>query len=205
MVRQDWSHWNLDIVFPMVYHNFYTEDVSFISDCTMENARDKNDRTTLYCGMMATDGPEMFECMDAALNNGAQGIALFTIHGLRSPEVKQQFKAYADSVKAVRTANGGMLKATYPTVANPDPFQHEGIMKLVERRMQQIIAKAAGKETFASLALSEYKEVNSYDATRCYQVVDNHSKTTFKVTFYLYGEVVSGWDVVDEAAPKEDN
>ena len=41
----------------------------------------------------------------------------------------------------------------------------------------------------------EYKEVDSYDATRCYQVVDNNSKTTFDVTFYLYGDVVSGWDV----------
>lgn len=28
MVRQDWGKWNLDIVFPMVYHNFYTEDIS---------------------------------------------------------------------------------------------------------------------------------------------------------------------------------
>ena len=37
MVRQDWGKWNLDIVFPMVYHNFYTGDVSFISDCTIEN------------------------------------------------------------------------------------------------------------------------------------------------------------------------
>lgn len=33
--------------FPMVYHTFYTEDVSFISDCTVENVRDKNDKP--YC------------------------------------------------------------------------------------------------------------------------------------------------------------
>ena len=114
MVRQDWGKWNLDIVFPMVYHTFYTGDASFISDCTVENARDKNDMTTLYCGMTATDGPMMFECMDAALNNGAQGIAVFTMLGLRSPEVKKQFKAYTDSVRAVRAANGGVIKATYP-------------------------------------------------------------------------------------------
>ena len=43
--------------------------------------------------------------------------------------------------------------------------------------------------------MGEYKEVDSYDATRCYQVVDENSKTTFDVTFYLYGDVVSGWDV----------
>ena len=101
--------------------------------------------TTLYCGMTATDGPMMFECMDAALNNGAQGIAVFTIHGLRSPEVKKQFKAYTDSVRAVRAANGGVIKATYPKVAEPDPFKHEGIMKLMQERMQQIISQAAGQ------------------------------------------------------------
>ena len=88
-----------------------------------------------------------------------------------------------------------MIKATHPEVADPDPFKHEGIMKLMQERMQQIIAKAVGKEEPAPLALGEYKEVDSYDATRCYQVVDENSKTTFDVTFYLYGDVVSGWDV----------
>ena len=161
--------------------------------------------TKLYCGMTATNGPKMFECMDAALNSGAQGIAVFTIHGLRSPEIRQQFKAYTDSVKAVRVANGGVIKATYPTVANPDPFMHEGIMVLLQERMQQLVAKTAGKEELAPLALSEYKEIGSYDATRCYQVVDNNSNTTFDVTFYLYGDVVSGWDVavMDKAPVKK--
>ena len=52
-----------------------------------------------------------------------------------------------------------------------------------------------GKDIPELVALGEYKEVDSYDATRCYQVVDENSKTTFDVTFYLYGDVVSGWDV----------
>lgn len=118
--------------FPMVYHTFYTEDVSFISDCTVENVRDKNDETVLYCGMTATDGPEMFECMDAALNSGAQGIAVFTVAGLRSFEVKKRFKAYTDSVRAVRAANGGIIEAVHPHVADTNPFTHKGIMALVE-------------------------------------------------------------------------
>lgn len=202
MVRQDWGKWNLDIVFPMVYHNFYTEDVSFISDCTVENARDKNDMTTLYCGMMATDGPEMFDCMDAALNNGAQGIAVFTINGLRSPQVRKQFKAYTDSVRAVRSANGGVLQATYPKVADMDPFKHAGVMARIEKRMQELVAndgqlpdpKATPKE-LAPLALGEYQPADSYDATRCYRVKDANSGRTFQVVFYLYGDVLSGWDV----------
>ncbi len=78
-------------------------------------------------------------------------------------------------------------------------------MKLLQERMQQIIAKAAGKKELAPLVLGEYKQVDSYDATRCYQVMDNNSKTTFDVTFYLYGDVVSGWDVAvaDKAAVKK--
>ena len=55
MVRQDWGKWNLDIVFPMVYHTFYTGDVSFISDCTIDNVKQKNPMTTLYCGMLPPD------------------------------------------------------------------------------------------------------------------------------------------------------
>lgn len=198
MVRQDWGKWNLDIVFPMVYHTFYTEDVSFISDCTVENARDKNDKTVLYCGMTATDGPEMFECMDTALNSGAQGIAVFTVAGLRSPEVKKRFKAYTDSVKAVRAANGGIIEAVYPHVADANPFAHKGVMELIEKRMRQIIAKTSGTEELPSLALCEYKQTESYDATRCYRVADGNSETVFKVTFYFYGDVLSGWDVAAE-------
>ncbi len=131
MVRQDWGKWNLDIVFPMVYHNFYTGDLSFISDCTIENARDKNPMTTLYCGMSGTNGPLMFDCMDEALNNGAEGIAIFTIGSLRSPEIREQFKAYADSARAARGASGINPKATPKKVVNTDPFKNQGIMNAV--------------------------------------------------------------------------
>lgn len=195
MVRQDWSKWNLDIVFPMVYHNFYTEDVSFISDCTIENVRDKNEMTTLYCGMMATDGPEMFRQMDAALSTGAQGIAIFTMHGLQTPAVKQQFKAYADSVRAVRAANGKMPCAALPAAADPDPFHHEGVMKLIEQRMCQLAVAEKGDDKVVSLQLGEYRLVDTYDATRNYEVTDANSGMVFKVTFYQYGDVLSGWDV----------
>lgn len=195
MVRQDWGKWDLDIVFPMVYHTFYTGDPSFISDCTIENVRDKNEKTTLYCGMTATNGPEMFECMDAALNNGAQGISIFTIHGLRSPEVRKQFRAYTDSVKAIRTANGGVMKAIPNAVAQVDPFKNEGIVNLMEKKMKQIIAEKTLKEESSSFELGEYKLIDSYDATRCYQVVEKNSNMTFDVTLYFYGDILSGWDV----------
>lgn len=190
MVRQDWGKWNLDIVFPMVYSNFYTEDVSFISDCTIENVRDKNPETTLYCGMMAMNGPGMFESMDAALNNGAEGIAIFTVGGLRSPEVKKQFRAYSDSVRAWRAANGKPVVNKNAKV-NTNPFENAGIMKLIHEKM----AKDINKDNPSALDLGDYKLVDEYGATKCYEVTDKNSNTTFDVKFYFYGGILSGWSV----------
>ena len=142
MVRQDWGRWNLDIVFPMVYHNFYTGDVSFISDCTIENVRDKNPMTTLYCGMTGTNGPEMFDCMDAALNNGAEGISIFTISSLRSPEVRARFKEYADSARASRKLAKSETETPVTKEVNPDPFQNSAIMNAVNLTMQSQLSLA---------------------------------------------------------------
>ncbi|OAV70794.1 hypothetical protein Barb6_01629 [Bacteroidales bacterium Barb6] len=156
MVRQDWGKWNLDIVFPMVYHNFYTEDPSFISDCTIENARDKNPQTTLYCGLMARDTTAMIDYMDEALNNGAEGIAIFTVDALRSPEVRRLFRAYTDRARERRTE-----AAFIPAFAadagdvNTNPFEKEGVMSLVRQKMQEY-AKSD------NLQLSEYTLVEEY-------------------------------------------
>ncbi len=144
MVRQDWGKWNLDIVFPMVYYGFYTGDTSFISDCTIDNVKQKNPMTTLYTGMSAVNGPAMFESMDAALNNGAEGIAIFTMNSLRDPAVRAEFKQYADAARAKRAAGGYPAKGG-PTEVNANPFDNTGIMKAVNMHMQAYLslAKAA--------------------------------------------------------------
>ena len=141
MVRQDWGKWNLDIVFPMVYHNFYTGDLSFISDCMIEDVRDKNPMTTLYCGMTASNSPLMFDCMDSAFNNGAEGISIFTVNGLRSPEIRAKFKAYADNARASRAASRGKMEVSAPKVVNANPFENTGIMKGVHMHMVAYLSK----------------------------------------------------------------
>ena len=135
MVRQDWGKWNLDIVFPMVYHNFYTGDLSFISDCTIENVRDKNPMTTLYCGMTASNSPVMFKCINAALNNGAEGVAIFTVGSLRSPEIRQKFKSYADSARLSRAELKKNAVVAVTRVVNTNPFENKGIMNAVNLHM----------------------------------------------------------------------
>jgi hypothetical protein len=44
----------LVLLLAKVYHGFYKGDVSFISDCMIEDVRDKSPMTTLYCGMTAS-------------------------------------------------------------------------------------------------------------------------------------------------------
>ncbi len=142
MVRQDWGKWNLDIVFPMVYHNFYTGDVSFISDCMIEDVRDKNPMTTLYCGMTGSNSPVMFESMDRALKNGAEGISIFTIRSLRSPEIRKKFKAYADSARASRAASKVNSGVSVPKVVNTNPFENKGIMNAVNMHILAYLSMA---------------------------------------------------------------
>ena len=198
MVRQDWGKWNLDIVFPMVYHNFYTEDVSFIADCTKENVRDKAVNTTLYAGIMVNDSPEMFKAMDAALENGAQGIAIFTMHDVKSSAIKKQFTAYTTRAKALRSKNAGLYPAKAATAVNTDPFKNKGIMALIEQRMQKDIQTKTKSTALAALSLTTYKLVDEYDVTKRYQVKDNNSGAVFKVTFYFYGGILSGWNIDQE-------
>jgi hypothetical protein len=205
MVRQDWGKWNLDIVFPMVYHNFYTGDVSFISDCMIEDVRDKNPMTTLYCGMSGSNSPLMFECMDSALNNGAEGISIFTVSSLRSPEIREKFKAYADSARASRAASKASLEVSVPKVVNANPFENAGIMNAANMHMLAYLSKA--KASFlpelknvdqANFNLSGYRLISEYGATKYYQVSEQNSKVVFDVTFYFYGGIISGWSVEPE-------
>ena len=142
MVRQDWGKWNLDIVFPMIYKNFYTYDVSFISDCTIENVKTKNSMTALFAGLTALNGPEMFESMDAAFNHGAEGICIFTIGSLRDPEIRSQFKEYADNKREERA--NGKLTTTGITQVDTNPFNKDVIMGFVNTKIaaHTSIAKA---------------------------------------------------------------
>lgn len=179
MVRQDWGKWNLDIVFPMVYYGFYTGDISFISDCTIDNVKQKNPMTTLYCGMSGVNGPAMFDCMDAALNNGAEGIAIFTVSSLRSPEIRAQFKTYADSVRQLRVTTNVNPAATKRTEVNANPFENTSIMQAIQMRMQAYLSLAkASKRTDLKDAEWEKMEQMAVNAMQVNLAADYISRLT---------------------------
>ena len=186
MVRQDWGKWNLDIVFPMVYHNFYTEDISFISDCMIEDVRDKNPKTTLYCGLMVADDIE--NAMDAALNHGAEGISIFTVSALRTPESRAMFKAYADSVRAVRAENNGVNPALSKSTKVTNPFESMDILNRINAKIKELANVPIPN-------IADYKLVNEKGATKYYEVKELNTGKTFCVDFYFYGGILSGWNV----------
>ena len=209
MVFQDWSKWDLDIVHPMAYTDFYTMDPSFAYDATLANQLAKGPNTTLMCGVdteLGGDPAFIFEKMDAAFAAGAQGISLYTIEGLNDPELRSRFKVYADSLRTLR-AEGKLPEA--PGIApNTDPFANQGLMAVVERSIQRLVAGQPIHErsvngmvaddpsvTYPALDLSDYELVRENERIRVYSVTDNASGRCFEVLFLVFGDVISGWDV----------
>ena len=211
MVAQNIGDWDLDIVFPMLYTAFYTQETGYAYDGTIENNRDKNPKTVLGVGLDTElgDNPEdIFEKMDNAFKVGAQTVSLYTIAGLNTPELRARFKEYADSLRAVRSANGGKVPYTKVETVDLNPFNHAGIMANVERSMQRLAAGEAIHEfsvngmtkddpskVYPALDLTEYELVVDNDRIKKYRVTDKASSTKFDVIFIVYGEVISGWDV----------
>lgn len=211
MVAQDWGKWDLDIVFPMLYTDFYTQEEGFAYEGTIENNRDKNPKTVLGVGLDTELGgsPEnIFKKMDAAFSAGAQAVSLYTIAGLNTPELRARFKSYADSLRTVRAENGGKVPYEKVDHVDLDPFNNQTLMAVVERNIQRL---AAGEEIhvrsvngmvpddpekkYPALDLSDYEPVFENDRIKKYRVSDKASGKSFDVIFVVYGEVISGWDV----------
>lgn len=89
MVRQAWDDWNLDYVFPMIYHNFYRESIPWIGFATEQGLRDVS--YPLYTGlyMPGFESVEDFqEAIRLAKEKGASGVCLFTVDGMKEEYIK---------------------------------------------------------------------------------------------------------------------
>lgn len=209
MVFQDWGKWDLDLVHPMAYTDFYTMDPSFAYDATLSNQLAKGEKTTLMCGVdteLGGDPEHIFEKMDAAFRAGARGISLYTIEGLASADLRRRFKVYADSLRTLRA--DGRLPEPPGILPSTDPFANQGLTTVIERSIQRLVAGQPIHEhsvngmvaddpsvTYPALDLSHYELVRENDRIRVYEVTDNASGRRFEVLFILYGDVISGWDV----------
>ncbi len=80
MVRQRWDKWNVDEVLPMIYHNFYNEEVDWIGFATRQGVKDLEGKPTklhtgIYLPPMSAD--DVSKAIQLAKNNGAAGISFF--------------------------------------------------------------------------------------------------------------------------------
>jgi uncharacterized lipoprotein YddW (UPF0748 family) len=86
MVRQDWDKWNLDAVFPMMYQNFYDENLEWIKTCTQQGVRSIKNMRPIYSGLYvpALDPVQLGEAVKKALAGGAGGVSFFNADSMTS-------------------------------------------------------------------------------------------------------------------------
>ncbi len=90
MVRQDWGKWNLDLYFPMVYYNFYDQNVDWVGEIIHKDIIAKPENP-IICGLYipgikTTD--ELEHAMRISFENGAKGISFFEILNLNPENIE---------------------------------------------------------------------------------------------------------------------
>lgn len=80
MVRQEWYKWNLDGFLPMLYHNFYNEDLNWIKEQLEKANRSVKNNAPIYSGLYVPElSPgNLGEAIRSSVDGGAQGVSLFS-------------------------------------------------------------------------------------------------------------------------------
>lgn len=218
MVGQNYSQWDLDLVFPMVYSDFYSMEPGFVYDAMVRNMENRNSETEIFCGLGAELGgtyESLLEDMDAAFSAGASGISLYTIAGLDTREKRIGFKAYADNIRKMKQ-EGRLAEMPRPDYVpdggvSLDPFTHPRLVRQVERAISRLVAGENIRDRsrygmngivpddpdrkYPEISLTDYQLRHSDDRILIYRVKDQISDRTFDVLFPIYGKLISGWDV----------
>lgn len=90
MVRQRWDKWNIDMVLPMIYNNFYNEEIDWIGFATRQGVKDlEGSKTELHTGIYVPEmSPEQLaEAIQQAKDNGAKGAAFFDGNALTDEQL----------------------------------------------------------------------------------------------------------------------
>lgn len=92
MVRQRWDKWNIDEVYPMIYHGFYNEEVDWVGYATKQGVTDLEGKKTkintgVYLPAFKSEN-ELIEAIKLAKENGAKGITFFDGPALTEAHLK---------------------------------------------------------------------------------------------------------------------
>ena len=99
-VRQQWHKFNLDAFFPMLYHQFYNEDVDWIGIQTQKAIRRLNNQKPIYSGVFLPHlkTPNLIEeAIQSAYQGGAKGFSLFSYNDLNDDLIKAKLKSIIQS------------------------------------------------------------------------------------------------------------
>lgn len=84
MVRQDWSNWELDIALPMLYQNFYRQNLEWIKFSAEQGVREAHGRFDIVAGLyipsLTPGGLDM--AIQKAKEGGSTGISVFDINAM---------------------------------------------------------------------------------------------------------------------------
>ncbi len=84
LVRQAWDTWPLDVVFPMLYHTFYEEDITWIGRGVAQGVAALPASEPLYAGLYlpSLDPQQLATAVRTVRDNGAAGVSCFDSGGL---------------------------------------------------------------------------------------------------------------------------
>ena len=99
MVRQAWNDWNLDQAYPMLYQNFYRENINWIGFATKQGLNDVD--FPIISGLYSPalrDHKDLKKAILISKKNGAKGISIFTADGL----TKEQQAVFVELSKSLK-------------------------------------------------------------------------------------------------------
>mgnify|MGYP001545768809 FL=1 len=98
MVRQDWASWDLDIALPMLYHNFYRQNLAWIGFATEQGVRESHGRFDVIAGLFipSLTAGELATAVQEAKDGGAKGVSVFDI-GAMCPEHWEVLKQISET------------------------------------------------------------------------------------------------------------
>lgn len=87
-VRQEWSKWRLDAVFPMLYNRFYLTDAEWIKQSCKEGIKSLKYNTKLFSGIFIDEPQKLKEYAQKSLEGGAAGISVFSMNDLSDEHLR---------------------------------------------------------------------------------------------------------------------
>ncbi len=97
LVRQAWDRWPLDAFFPMQYHSFYEEPVSWIAEATRAGVSALASGAPLHAGLYlpSLTPDELGAAAQLARDAGAAGVACFEMEGLTDAHLARLAEVFA--------------------------------------------------------------------------------------------------------------